>query len=414
MRVIAIANQKGGCGKTTTAINLAAALAFVQKRVLLIDLDPQGHATCGLGVKAESLSRTAYDLLKSSDPAAGISEALVNVGTFLHLVPSHVVLSVIEQELAGVPGRENKLLNQLNQITSNYEFVIIDCPPNLGILTFNALRASGEVIIPIEPSFFSLHGLAKIFETIESLRQITEKSVEVHALVTRYESRVKLAQEVLGEVKHHFKEKTFANHIRENIKLREAAAAGKSIVDYDRKATGFQDYMNLAIEVIERGIRIAIAPEEVNGEKPGTPANGEAVRETFSELSKAEPEPVLEPVAGESNASAGQAALQTQAFETETLTQNAGSPCSVLGGILFSYESKEAREVLIAGDFNHWVPEAMAKAEGMPDSWQKVISMPSGTYRYKFLVDGEWKTDPTHSELEENRYGGINSVIRIS
>lgn len=413
MRVIAIANQKGGCGKTTTAINLAAALAFVQKRVLLIDLDPQGHATCGLGVKAETLSRTAYDLLKQSDQASGISEALVTVSAFLHLIPSHVVLSVIEQELAGVPGRENKLLNQLNQITSNYEFVIIDCPPNLGILTFNALRASGEVIIPIEPSFFSLHGLAKIFETIESLRQVTGKSIEVHALLTRYESRIKLAQEVFGEVKRHFKEKTFSCQIRENIKLREAAAAGKHILDYDRKSTGFQDYMNLAIEVIERGIHIAISPEEVNGEKPDAGVNGDIVRETFSEISKNETEPSLEAPQPEPGSVSVQTALQIVTAETETLTQPTTLPHAALGGIMFSYKSSEAREVLIAGDFNHWVPEAMARAEGEVDLWHKVISMGPGTYRYKFLVDGEWQTDPAHTQIEENRYGGINSVISI-
>lgn len=378
MRIIAIANQKGGCGKTTTAINLAAALAFVQKRVLLIDLDPQGHATCGLGVKAEALSRTVYDLLRESGQALGISDALVTVSSFLHLIPSHVVLSVIEQELAGVSGRENKLMNQLNQISSNYEFVIIDCPPNLGILTFNALRASDEVIIPIEPSFFSLHGLAKIFETIESLSQITKKNIRIHALLTRYEPRIKLAQEVLAEVKRHFQDRTFSSQIRENIKLREAAAAGKSIIDYDRKSTGFQDYMNLAIETIERGIRIAIEPQEEAGEKQDVSANGEAVRETFSELAKIEINPESETITQSADAKQFQETSPASAVETETLTQCNEAPHPALGGILFSYQGSQVREVLIAGDFNHWVPEAMTKTETDSDLWHKVISVEPG------------------------------------
>ncbi|MBI4372734.1 MAG: ParA family protein, partial [Candidatus Omnitrophica bacterium] len=253
MRTIAIANQKGGCGKTTTAINLSASLAFLQKRVLLIDLDPQGHSTCGLGIKAEFLDKTSYDLFQ--DGLSSISELILPVNDYLSLIPTHVILGQIEQERTN-PQKYNQkcLASRIAQLEDTYDYVMIDSPPNLGLLTFNALSAAGEVIIPIEPSFFSLHGLAKIFETLDSVQKNENRKIRIHALMTRFEKRIKLSREIQEEVRKHFKEQMFICTIDENIRLKEAAASGKSIVDFDRESVGFRNYMGLAIEVIERGL----------------------------------------------------------------------------------------------------------------------------------------------------------------
>ena len=409
MRVISVANHKGGCGKTTTAINLAASLAFLQKKILLIDLDPQGHSTCGLGVKAEVLEKTAYDLLRADNPPSSISDIVVSVDTYLDLIPSHIVLSVIEQELAGIENRENKLLAKLHSLPAKYDFVLIDCPPSLGILTFNALRAADEIIIPIEPSFFSLHGLGKIFETIETLRESAGKTLRIHALLTRYDSRARLAREIKEEVRQYFQDRLLLNPIRENIRLREAAAAGKSIVDFDRQATGFKDYMNLAIEVIERGMcAFPAVSAQVASPEPIHPESQASFQEESPLESAAQTASIL--------AQTGPAVIEDRngaPVSQEMIPAVLTMPHPVLGGTLFSYHNPAAREVLIAGDFNHWVAEGMTKVEGELSVWQKIVPLNTGTYHYKFLVDGEWRMDPSNSEWENTPYGGINSIIHV-
>ncbi len=455
MRVISIANQKGGCGKTTTTINLAASLAFLQKKVLLIDLDPQGHSTCGLGIKAETLDKTVYNLFKEDLATTPVSHVVCSVESGLDLIPAHVVLNAIEQELVGIAGREDRLASRLSELpTNHYDFILIDCPPNMGVLTYNALRASDEIIIPIEPSFFSLHGLAKIFETINRLRQDTGKTLQLHALLTRYEKRTRLTQEIQEEVGRYFQDQVFSHPIRENVRLREAAAAGKSIVQFDRNSTGFQDYMNLAIETIERGmLRKTIFKDMVSNNGNGSHEenkNGEAKseipQETFLDkvandlsLPQLENHPViaeetelvkqmeaLEPAhaaeATGETANSEIAVLEAptqpaQSFVTEenikTEQSDAVSPSAVLGGILFSYRNPNAKEVLVAGDFNQWVGEHMMKVEEDSDRWHKILPISAGVYRYKFLVNGEWTIDPQNRQMEPTPYGGLNSVFEV-
>ncbi len=415
MRIISVANQKGGCGKTTTAINLAASLAFLQKKVLLIDLDPQGHSTCGLGVKAESLQKTVYNLFKEDCLTTALSDVLVSLDYGLDLIPAHVVLSAIEQELAGTEGRENKLIDRLEQLPTDYDFVIMDCPPNLGLLTFNAFRASSEMLIPIEPSFFSLHGLAKIFETIEWLRNTHGKTLRIHALITRYEKRTRLTREIESEVKKYFNHQLFRNPIRENVRLREAAAAGKSIVNFDRESTGFQDYMNLAIEVIERGIsQIPISQEAVLIQKP-LPLSEPAALQNASPPAFEFPVLPVETPSAETHSAESNGSLQVATEETvQIASRNGSAPHAALGGFLFAYRDQHAKEVLVAGDFNHWIGEAMTKVDPESDLWQKVVMVGAGIYRYKFLVNGEWMTDPSNPAAEPTPYGSMNSVIEVT
>ncbi len=405
MRIVAIANQKGGCGKTTTAINLSASLAFLQKKVLLIDLDPQGHTTCGLGIKAEFLEKTSYNLFH--DSLNSITDLIVPINDNLSLIPTHVILSQIEQETGHM---HNRLADWIIQLSDSYDYVIIDSPPHIGLLTANALSAAEEVIIPIEPSFFSLHGLAKIFETIDSIKKTQNRKIRIHALMTRFEKRTRLAREIHEEVRKYFKEQMFHNTIDENIRLKEAAACGKSIVDFDRESLGFRNYMGLAIEVIERGL---IWQGDAETEKPPQVQNsGVSQSQTVtvsSDLqidgSGKEQQLLLAPVVTEARCS-----LEHQG----PLDRSELSPKKVLGGVLFSLVNREATSVLIAGDFNRWVAEQLILIDETSGLWQKIVPISSGTYHYKFLVNDAWQPDPFNNVSEPNPYGGLDSVITIN
>ena len=404
MRVIAIANQKGGCGKTTTAINLSASLAFLQKKVLLVDLDPQGHSTCGLGVKAEFLEKTSYDLFQEGTSA--ISDLIVPLNDYLSLVPTHVILSQIEQET----GRSADCLkNQIAQLPDLYDYIIIDCPPHIGFLTSNALRAAQEVIVPIEPSFFSLHGLAKIFETLDSIQKTQDRKLRVHALMTRFEKRTRLAREIHNEVRKYFKEQTFLNTIDENVRLKEAAASGKSIVDFDRESVGFRNYMGLAIEVIERGLIWQISVES------DKPAEVPEIA-TVQDQSPSPTHPAIEapsdktqPVSGPISTGICCSLVSQNAIDKKEL-----KPKRVLDGVLFSFVSRETSSVLIAGDFNRWVAEPLILVDETCGLWQKIIPLSAGTYHYKFLVNDIWQPDPFNQITKPNPYGGFDSVIAVN
>lgn len=415
MRVIAIANQKGGCGKTTTAINLSAALAFLQKKVLLIDLDPQGHATCGLGIKAELLERTSYDLF---DPASSVNDLIVPINEHLSLIPTYVILSQIEQEQGTQTRSRECVAKRFPEVTQPYDYVVIDSPPHIGLLTANALFAADEIIIPIEPSFFSLHGLAKIFETIESVQKLRKKKIRLHALMTRFEKRMRLAREIQEEVKKYFREQTFLTPIDENVRLKEAAAVGKSIVDFDRNSVGFRDYINLAIELIERGL-IWQAEEELGVSAPSAP------KEMVPSSAPVPVIPIVPPV--EPLAAASHSPLEP---ESTTLSSPAELRCTlkhqaadmdpkelrprkVLSGVLFSFLNPKATAVLVAGDFNRWVAEPLLLIDAEIGLWQKIVSMEAGTHHYKFLVDDVWQTDPFNQVTQPNPYGGFDSILTV-
>ncbi len=247
MRVIAIANQKGGCAKTTTSINLSACLANKGKKVMLIDLDPQAHASVGLNIETPKLENTIYDVLTRD---VDIKDILIPVSENFFLAPSDIMLSAAELELAGVIGRENELFTRLKKLERSYDYIIIDCPPSLGLLTFNALKACREVIITIETSFFALHGVGKLLETMKLLENKLNHSLIYRALATMYDKRTNLAKEVLEEIKNYFKDRTFKSVISTNVKLRESTSHGLPIIKYAPQSQGAKDYDNLADEVI--------------------------------------------------------------------------------------------------------------------------------------------------------------------
>lgn len=252
MRIIAIINQKGGCGKTTTGINLAACLARLGQKTLLVDMDPQGHCGVGLAVPEDQIERTIYDcLIEPSDgKVAKLGEIVWQIASDFDLAPSNIKLAAFEQIFAGRQGREDRLLRAIDTVRQTYDWCVIDCPPSVGLLTFNALRACDEVLVPVETGFFSLHGLSKVMETLELLKERVNKDVLIRVLPTLYDTRTKLAREVLQELRAKFRDYLMESTINFNTKLKEAASFGQPITEYDPGSRGYKDFVNLARELM--------------------------------------------------------------------------------------------------------------------------------------------------------------------
>jgi len=254
MKTLAILNQKGGCGKTTTAVNLAASLAVRGKRVLLCDLDPQGHASLGLSRgKNPDYPRTLSDALLDGGSLEG---CLVQISEGFVLAPSNPSLHLAEQRLHDLAGGEKRLKEVLDWVAAEYDFAILDCPPGGGVLIANALHASDEVILAVETSFYSLYGVSQLLQAIRNLSR--EKQIRVRALATLYDRRTGFAREILQDLSRFFGDSLYNTVIHHNVKLREAASYGLPITEYDPKARGCQDYLALADEVL--GERAPTAP----------------------------------------------------------------------------------------------------------------------------------------------------------
>jgi chromosome partitioning protein len=358
MRTIAVVNQKGGCGKTTTVVNLAGALAERGARVLVVDLDPQAHATLAFGIDADTLAENLYEVLIEPPGAAratALRKVLERPAERIHLAPSGIVLSALEQKLTAdrADGRTERLAHALAGVASDYDFALIDCPPNVGVLTFNALRAAQEVIVPLETSEFAVHGVQKLLETIALLADRVGHKLDVRLVCTLYDGRTRYARETLAEIRALFPEQCFDTVIRANVKLREAARRGQPIQTYSPRAAGAQDYAALALEVelgratrTEADARVA-APREVE----------------------------------------------------------------------ISFRDAQARDVRVAGDFNGWVPDKDVRSTLIATDgeriWTKRLSLLPGRYRYRYLVDGEWREDPTNAERTRAPLGGHQSVLIV-
>lgn len=354
MRTIAVVNQKGGCGKTITAINLAAFLALAGRRILLVDMDPQGHSTLGLSAAGLEFTRTLYDVLLSDTrrPRTSIPEITCPVAENFDLAPSDILLSAVPEALAGLAGREDVLARALAEVRDRYDYIIIDCPPNVGLLTFNALKASTEAVIPMDPSFFSLHGIGKLFETFDLLERQAGHRISARVLVTLYPGRSGFVQAVVDEVHRHLAGRHFETVVRHSVKLAEAASHGVPIARYARRSAGYEDYEALAREVM--------------GQEPAVATTG------------------------------------TIGIAT--------GPTVTPEGVVFTIEAPAARQVQIAGDFNDWCPER-TEMEAVGPVWTRTLSLPPGRYRYRYVIDGEWRSDPRNLAGEPSPYGGEDSVL---
>ncbi len=260
-KVIAVANQKGGVGKTTTAINLAASLAVLEKKTLVIDADPQANSTSGVGLNPKNITSSIYDcLVNNEDPRRNI---LTTETPNLHILPAHLDLVGAEIELINHPNRERILSEVLKPIKDNYDFIIIDCSPSLGLITVNALTAANAVVIPVQCEFFALEGLGKLLNTIKIVqnRLNTELSIE-GILLTMYDSRLRLSNQVVGEVQRHFENLVFETIIHRNTRLGEAPSFGMPAIMYDADSVGAVNYMNLAREILQNNQMTKIPQEE--------------------------------------------------------------------------------------------------------------------------------------------------------
>lgn len=451
MRTVAIINQKGGCGKTTTSINLAACLARLGHKTLLVDVDPQGHCGVGLAVPEDQIERTIYDaMLEERDgKVAKLTEIVWQIASDFDLAPSNIKLAGFEQVFAGRPGREDRLTQALEQVQGTYEWCIIDCPPSVGLLTFNALRACDEVIVPVETGFFSLHGLAKMMETLEVLKERCGNAITIRVLPTLYDTRTKLAREVLSELRAKFRDYLMESTVNFNTKLKEAASFGQPITEYDPGSRGYKDFVNLArelmghrptdvepmptqslsrpAELVQRAKQLAQLTNFQFGRNttpvPGqvapsiAPSRPEPEAPVFSrEIAVVATEPAPAPVA-HNNRITALATINPQPAAVKSTEQKIDEFYGVkqVGEeVIFSVRFDKARRVQIAGDFNNWSPMSTPMmTNGQPGVFKMSLPLKPGRYRYRFVVDGNWVTDPNNQYVEANQFGELNNVVEV-
>jgi chromosome partitioning protein len=364
MKIISIANQKGGCGKTTTAINLASTLAANERKTLLIDLDPQAHATLGLNVDDQN---SLYNCISKLTPhKLKISAIIKKVSKNFDIAPSNVLVGTLEQELADEIGRELKLTEIIDEIKNLYDYILIDCPPSLGFLTVNAIRASDELIIPVETSRFSMQGVDHLMDIANLIRERLNHPVGAKVLITMFDSRLRHSFTMLGKIKEKFAGMLFDTIVHTNVKLKEAAVMGEPVIKYDKYCRGSKDYMGLAREILTQG-RVIEAPAE---------------KQTYEPSGRMQ----------------------------ELIQKETGE---FLGSTSFCLKAPQAKSVYVTGSFNDWSLDESCRMSNKEGVWTLKVNLKPGTHRYQFIVDGKWQQDPVNTNVERNSFGDINSLIEV-
>ncbi len=366
MRIISIANQKGGCGKTTTAINLSSSLALNGRRVLLIDLDPQSHATLGLNVESDY---SLYNVISRLSPRKlSLADIIKNISPGFDLVPANILVGTLEQELSDEIGRELKLTEAVSPVKDRYDYIVIDCPPSLGFLTVNALRASDEVIIPVEPSRFSLQGVDRLFDIIHLIKERLNHPVAARILITIFDSRLRHSFAMLTKIKEQFGDLVFSTMIHVNVKLKESVMEGSTVAQYDKYCRGSKDYFSLARDVmLEEDEEESSAQEETR---------------TFHDMS-----PVMQGLVRK---------------ETEEMIRTT-----------FQLAAPAAGSVYLTGSFNDWSLDEAYRMRSENGHWVLDVSLRPGVYRYRYIIDGKWREDPSNPNTEVNSFGDVNSLIEV-
>ncbi|HPF40144.1 MAG TPA: AAA family ATPase [Phycisphaerae bacterium] len=438
MRTIAIANQKGGCGKTTVTINLAACLAREGRRTLAIDLDPQSHLALGLAVPEEQIESSVTDMLRTNPEQVDLSRFTWQISSNFDLIPSRTDLSALERESANDGQRERRLQAVLESVRDKYDFIILDTPPTIGFLTETALYAADEVIVPVDTGYFSLHGLSKQMETLRKVRSAWNKPLTMRILANHYDVRTKLAREILAELRKRHGDAMFTTFINFNTKLKESASLGQPITEYDPASSGCRDFVRFARELISLSTPAVTAPPVVVASpaqsqapaqpQPRTPeekslmdradalaADAEKLLATTQTL-VGRPQPVVADGAVATSDGNGQPAA-TKTADPVRVAQKLDriyGPQAVSDGVVFVIRANGANRVQIAGDFNDWNPDRTPLMHVDSDTFQIKVPLTPGRYQYRYVVDGHWRNDPDNHNVEMNPYGELNNVVDVA
>jgi len=450
MKTIAVVNQKGGCGKTTVSINLASALADAGQRVLLVDMDPQSHCAVGLAVPEEQIEQSIYDVLisRSRNEPIKLTEILWQISDRLELAPASIDLSAFEQQMVGISERESCLIEALNDMRDCYDYTVVDCPPAVGLLTFNALMAATDVIVPVETGYFALHGLSKQLETLSILCRTSGQKVNVKVLASMYDIRTKMAREVLADLRSRFGDKMLNTVISFNTKIKEASSFGQPISEYDSASKGRKDFSALAQEILgaqtmqQRSEFVnsladqlesisatadellqavkppekAMEPDQVEQPEPAMPEDEPVLTEAEAPIAPelGEEMEVHEVQASEEPQAVGAPEVETLEIRTEAKLSEYYGVAQINDAVVFVTLYPRAHSVQIAGDFNNWQPQQhVMEKVGDSGVWQTKMKLNPGRYRYRLVVDGQWQQDPYNESTELNPFGGFNSVIEV-